>query len=223
MSKTLEAIPQRTLEQEVLTRLREAILDGAFEPGAQLNQVHVAQQLGTSRGTIRAALAKLEEEGLIRSVPYRGTFVTQLDPRTLRDLYGLRSVLEAYGIRLSVPRVTDNDLAHLESIVDEMRGYAAGGEVQAMVAAELSFHRYLIELSGNQLLLQIWDSIRLHVRRSLAYRHQTAENLREVADSHLPLLAALRARDSASAEVTIVGHIDEAITNLMAHWPEDHP
>ncbi len=216
--KALEVIPQRRLEDEAVKRLREAILERAFEPGAQLNQVQVALQLGTSRGTIRMALKKLEEEGLVHTVPYRGTFVTQLDRKTVTELYGLRSVLEAYGIRLATPRCSSTDVARLREIVAEMQETATQGDVAKLVKQELQFHRSVIELGGNTLLIQTWSTLQVQIQRILSFRLHTYHNLNEIVDSHQPLLDALERKDVEEAASAIMAHVDQALYDLMERW-----
>jgi len=217
--KVLDAIPQRRLEDEAVKRLREALLEGMFEPGGQLNQVQLALQLGASRGTIRVALRRLEEEGLVYTVPYRGTFVTRLNRQAVKELYELRSVLEAYGIRLAISHCTPDDVARLRTIVAKMLQTVTRGDVMKLVRQEFEFHRLLLELSGNTLLLQTWSSLRVQIQRVLSFRIHGYHNLEEIAASHLPLLDALERQDAEEAAKAIVAHVDQALDDLMARWP----
>jgi DNA-binding GntR family transcriptional regulator len=221
MDKSLDLIPQRTLEIEVIDRLRDAIVNGVFKSGEQLNQVQIAAQFGTSRGPVRAALSKLEEEGLVRNVPYHGTFVTVLDRKMAQDLYGLRAALEAYGAQLAASNCTAQDLAHLESIVQDMQQAARVGDTDQVIQYDLMIHQYLIDLSGNALLQQAWSNIKVQVRRCLSFRHHGYRNLEEIADSHLPLLDMLRRRDAEGAATVMMAHTLDASRNLMSTWPAD--
>lgn len=221
MNKLISTISPQTLEVQILNRLRDAILEGVFMPGSSLNQVEIAADFGVSRGPIRTALAKLEEEGLIKNIPHRGSFVTPLDRHTVMDLYGVRAVLEGYAVQLAVVRCEQKDLEVLEDIVDKMREAAAHGRVNEVIDYDLQVHDYLMQLSGNKVLFQVWNTIKVQVRRALFFRHHTYPNLQEIADSHLPLIAKLREKDVQGAVEVMVAHTNEACTDLMARWIYD--
>ena len=173
-NRPLELIPARTLAHDVLDRLRLAILDGVLQPGSQLNQVGLARELGASRGTIRGALSKLEEEGLVRNEPFRRSFVVDLNRKSLQDLYGLRTALEAYAVRLAVPCCTDHDIDYLVDLIGKMRRAVTVIEVPQLIACDLAFHRRLLELSGNDMLPKSWATLQLQLRRYLTRRYQQA-------------------------------------------------
>jgi DNA-binding GntR family transcriptional regulator len=221
MTKTIEIIPQQTLEAQVLGRLREAILEGYFEPDSQVNQVLVAQQLGTSRGPIRAALSKLEEEGLVVNVPHRGTFVTSLDRKKVRDLYDVRAVLEAHAVRLAVPQMSEADLNQFEKIVKQMQKAAIEGNTNQVIAGDFVIHEFFVERSGNSILRQTWSTLKIQVRRALAFRHRGYPNLQELADSHYPFIELIRSKDVEGAARLMDAHIREACDDLMERWSVD--
>lgn len=218
MDFSLDAIPPLTLEDQVLERLREAILEGVFPPGSQLNQVQVASQFGVSRGPVRAAVNKLEKEGLVRNIPHRGTFVTPLDKKTVRDLYSVRAVLEAYGVRLAVAQCTPEDIEELSEIVHEMRAAASQGDVEKVTRLDFEVHEFFIQLSGNSFLLQTWSTIKVQVRRVLAFRHRSYPDIQDIADSHLPFIALLRQKNADEAASVMEAHIHDALHDLMQRW-----
>jgi DNA-binding GntR family transcriptional regulator len=215
---SLDAIPPLTLEDQVLERLREAILEGVFPPGSQLNQVQVAAQFGVSRGPVRAAVNKLEKEGLVRNVPHRGTFVTPLDKKTVRDLYSVRAVLEAYGVRLAVAHCTPEDIEEFCEIVDEMCAAAGEGNVEKVVRLDFEVHEFFIQLSGNSFLLQTWSTIKVQVRRVLAFRHRSYPDIQDIADSHLPFIDLMRRKNADEAARVMEAHIHDALHDLMQRW-----
>lgn len=218
MDHSLDVIPPLTLEEQVLERLREAILAGVFQPGSQLNQVQVAAQFGVSRGPVRAAVNKLEKEGLVHNIPHRGTFVTSLDRKTVSDLYSVRAVLEAYGVRLAVERCKPEDIEELSEIVDEMCAAARDGEVEKVVWLDFEIHEFFIQLSGNSFLLQTWSTIKAQVRRVLAFRHHSYPDIQDIADSHLPFIPLMRQKKADEAAGLMEAHIQDALHDLMERW-----
>jgi len=218
VEKVLENISQVTIEAQVLDRLRDAILQGYFPAGSQLNQVHVAAQFGVSRGPVRAALNKLELEGLVRNVPHRGTFVSPLDKKTVSDLYNVRSALEGYAVRLAVERCTPEDVTKLSQLVQETRDAARRGDTQEVIRLDFLIHKFFMELSGNTFLIQTWSTIKIHVQRVLNFRHRSYPNLQEIADSHLPFIELMQSKNADEAARTMEAHICDALNDLMERW-----
>jgi DNA-binding GntR family transcriptional regulator len=216
----LDSVSPHLLSDEALTRLRDAILDGSFAPGQELNQVALAQQLGTSRGTLRSALSKLEEEGLVINVPYRGSHVTDLTPKLMRDLYGLRAALEAHTMRLAVPRCTDDDLSLCHQLVEEMRKVVADGSVQDIIDRDLAFHRHFVVLSDNDMLLRIWSTIQLQLWRYLERRYRFLDLRLTVPDSHLSLLEMVSRKDVAGSVATLIAHISDPCEQTVENWEQ---
>lgn len=218
MAGFFDEIPQKTLESQVLDRLREAIVEGAFEPGTQINQVQVAANFGISRGPIRAALNKLEEEGLVINIPHRGTFVAPLDKKIVAEVYGVRSVLEGYAVRLTIADLDDADLAALEKIYNAMQKAARDNDLKAVVRHDFELHKFFVEMSGNAVLMQSWSILQVQVRRILSYRYFSHPYLQEMADSHTALLELARQRRANEAGQLMEEHIMEACENILANW-----
>ena len=211
----------RTLEEQVVDRLREAIIDGAFEPGDQLNQAQIASQFGTSRGPIRAALIKLEEEGLVNNIPHHGTVIAELTRKTVQDIYGVRSVLEAYAVELATLNITEENIDCLSKIVHDMQEAANEGNTNKVIANDLAIHEKFMDISDNQALQQIWSQIYTRVRWVLSIRHRGYHNLRELADSHIPLLEKVIQKDANGASEIMRSHIEDAGNDIMAQWTEE--
>ena len=100
--------------EDVYERVRNAILDGQLAPGAVMSQVALAEELGISRTPLREALRMLQSEGLVEGEPNRRVRVAPMTASDLEELYVMRVTLEAEALRLSVPRMTSEDLARLE-------------------------------------------------------------------------------------------------------------
>ena len=110
---------------DVYARVREAILDGELAPGAVMSQVALAEELGISRTPLREALRMLQSERLVEAEPNRRVRVAPMSAADLEELCIARISLEAEAMRLSVPRLTPENLARLEGYMAEMAHYAA--------------------------------------------------------------------------------------------------
>lgn len=160
----------RQSSEQVYERVREAILDGELAPGTVMSQVALAEDLGISRTPLREALRMLQSEGLIDAQPNRRVRVAPMTPEDLEDLWIIRVTLEAEALRLSVPRMSPEDLAGLEGYMAEMAHFAADEDYRRWVVPHRAFHRALTAHAGeriNTLLGQLMDYAeryrRLHI------------------------------------------------------------
>src|SRR6202521_5912686 len=98
---------ERSLRQQVASSLRDAILSGSLKPGQRLVEEEISQGMHTSRGPLREALRQLEQEGLVMSVPYRGSFVSRISTlEVIEVLIPLRSTLEGFGFAHAIDNLT---------------------------------------------------------------------------------------------------------------------
>jgi DNA-binding GntR family transcriptional regulator len=216
----LRAVESSTLDLEVLGRLRDAIVQGDIPPGRRINHLRTARHLGVSRGPVRAAMATLAQEGLVENVPRRGSFTTPVDRSTAIDVYGVREALESFAAAEAAFRAPQAALDELQRRVERMHTVAARNDVVRLVDADLDFHRRVVELSGNRQVTYLWKITDVNIRRILFFRQSALSTLRDVPESHLPLIDALRRHDPAAAAETVRTHIRAACADLVAHWPD---
>src|SRR5881397_812682 len=107
-----------TLWQRAYDHLREEIIAGHLQPGAELAEVALSEQLGVSRGPIREAIGRLAAEGLVTVRPRRGAIVRSLSKDEFLELYQVREALEIMAVRLAVPRLGTDDVAQLEQLIE---------------------------------------------------------------------------------------------------------
>ena len=111
-----------TLTAVVADTIRDSIFQGDLRQGEPLREVELGESLDVSRGTVREALRMLQEESLIEIIPHRGAFVAELSPRTVREVYTLRALLEPYAVRVALENgaYSEEDLEALEALVRRM-------------------------------------------------------------------------------------------------------
>jgi DNA-binding GntR family transcriptional regulator len=136
----------------------------------------------------------------------------------VRDLYNVRAVLEGYATRLAVANCTGEDLEHFCDLIESMRKAAHEGDASGVVANDFAVHTYIVKLSGNMILEQIWSTLQVQVRRILSQRHRGYHDLEEIADSHIALLELFRQGDADGADEFIQAHILDAGRDLLERW-----
>lgn len=188
-----------TAQEVVLSAVREAILTSVLAPGARLRQEELADLFGTSRIPVREALRALEYEGLVTSEPHRGFTVTSLDADDVEEVYDLRILLEAHALRLALPLLTDEDLADLQALYDEMTGTS---DPDTALAAREQFYIRLYSVCGRPRLVGLIARLRQEVARAL--RWPTLQNAPSL---HEHFFEAVRDGDA-----------DRAVAQLTSHY-----
>jgi len=196
------------------------ILEGRLVPGERIIETRVAQQFDVSQAPVREALRDLEMFGFIASSPFRGAVVREMSPEDLVQVYPIRAVLEGLAARDAATRLDERGLTRLQKLVDTMRNAAARGDNEAQVDADFKFHLAIVEASGNWLLKQFWERMRL-ANTTLLTVTRSRHSMMEIADRHVPVLDALRARDPDAAERAMRQHIEEPGRWLRTSLEED--
>jgi DNA-binding GntR family transcriptional regulator len=234
MHNTPELLPQTTDidnngpegESGVLSlyrRLRTMILDGAFPPGSTLSQVKLAESLGVSRIPLREALRMLQNEGLIEAEYNQRARVPSFEPSIVDSLYASRILLEALGIRLTIPSMNPEDVQALEQTLIELDEVAANLDLNAWEVPHRRFHRLLVlhaEDSMLQRIASLSDQCEYYRRLyyqlvSQHYPTRSAEAIaaehRSIADAYIQrnadLAAYLLARHYARTALTVLGQM----------------
>lgn len=203
-----------TAQEAVLAELRRAIAGGRLQPGQQVVQDSLAEQLGVSRVPLREALKILEGEGAVVYEPRRGYFVAELSLADLEEVYRIRDLLETEAVRVAVPRLDPADLAALEAHASECARAGAAADLDAMTEANRRLHFGLIEASGMPRLARLarilWDAT--DVYRTLYYSEGL--NRARVDDEHAAIVRAARAGDAERCAELLRAHREHAVEAL---------
>lgn len=196
-----------SLRHDVRNHLRNLIFDGTLQPGDRIVESRLARELGISQTPVREALRELEQMGLVVSFPNRGSSVRTVAPRDADEMYTLRAHLEAMAIALALPRMSTQDLATLDALIDDM--IAAGDDDDPDLLTELDtrFHEFICERSGHDLLLRTWQGISPLNWTMMTVIRLKDRNLRELAERHRPIVEALRSGDVDQAQEAVREHV----------------
>jgi DNA-binding GntR family transcriptional regulator len=144
--------------------LREAIVEGDYEPGERLVETPLCERFGVSRTVIREALRQLESEGLVRMVPNRGPVVAELTVADARALYEVRTALEGLAAALFAERADDDTRASLVDALEAIREAYAGTDIGRRLAAKDRFYDILFAGAGNEVIESVLRGIHARVQ-----------------------------------------------------------
>ena len=191
---SLKPINQSVLRNDVFKQVKKAILQGIFPAGERLSEASLAKKLGVSRTPVREALHRLEMEGLVDTVPRRGTFVKELAFDQLEEIYRVRGLIEGYCGRLAARLAKENDLAELNALWEEYRDAIAQGNEGDYPDITNRFHHKIVSFCGpivQRIMEDLW-SYTSSVRAVAMSQHERPQ---EVLEEHRALLDAIKNSD----------------------------
>ncbi|HLT59280.1 MAG: GntR family transcriptional regulator [Limnochordales bacterium] len=194
----------------VYEMVREWIAAGQLRPGERLSEEDLARRAGVSRTPVREALKRLEAEGFVQVIPYRGVVVAEPSADEVADLCVVRDALEALAARLAAQSATDLELAALEEINDEFEAAVARGDMQAMVDANLAFHEAIWRASRNRFLTQQLRQLRDRILSRQSTTLTIADRRQAAVHEHRLILQALKDRDPDRAAAAACRHFQRA-------------
>jgi GntR family transcriptional repressor for pyruvate dehydrogenase complex len=231
-SGLIEPIRKTRVAEEIADRVRVLILDGTFPAGQPLPAERpLAERFGVSRGSIRDAFRTLETIGLLVTRHGQGTFPQELDVDRLvaplasvlsyrhdlqDELLDVRRMFEPAVARVAATRVTDEDLADLQRILDAQRKKLKTG--RSAIVEDTAFHQVLARATRNRVVVSIMATLNdLLVESRKRTLKQKGRPSRSIL-GHEAVVAALRQRDADAAAEAMREHIDQ-IADLLQHAP----
>jgi len=197
-----------TQTEQAYRELRQAILSGVYKPSERLVENDLANYLGVGRITLRSALQRLHQEGLVTLKPHFGAKVTAITFDEAMQIMEVREGLEGWAAALAARRVTDPQLNELDRIIGSMEQLLQENKLLEYSEGNALFHQRVFEAAANQRLTQNVDSLQTALVR---YRFRTilvpGRSQGSFAE-HSAILSTLHARSAEAAEAAMRRHID---------------
>lgn len=198
-------------------RLKDAILNGAFKPGEPLKEEAVSQFLNISRNTVRLVLARLEDEELVESEPFKGKRVAKLTIQAAREILEARKLLEGATARLAAERVTDSQLTMMGAILHAMDAAKSTGDYDGYSRLNGEFHQVIFDAANNSVVARILLDLKTRLVR-FQYRTVLVPGRSDQSYAeHIAIYEALRNHDSAMAETAMQTHVLHVWETIRDH------
>ena len=194
-----ETINRQSLESQAADLLRRQILRGELTAGERLLESPIAARFGLSRGTIRAALRRLIEEGLVCHVPYTGYQVIDFGDHDLWELYTLRGALESLAARVAALRIEERGIRELRAAFTKLLAAAQAQDHEEADRLDRELHNLIVRLSGHERLLDHYMRVENQFRVYIALSNRDVD-AREICESHRELVESICAGDAERAE-----------------------
>lgn len=200
--------------QDAYRLLREAIVSAEFHPNERLVEAAVASKLGVGRTAVRAALVRLDQEGLVSLEPNRGARVRLISDREALEIEEVRASLEGLLAYRAASRVTADDLRELHHVMVEMRSRAEAGDSLGYSELNARFHQLIWVAADHPTASRVAGGL-----KSQAIRFQYRTILRpgrseQSLEEHEAIFRALKAHDAEGAEAAMRAHLAKVLDTL---------
>ena len=172
----------------------------------RLDERQLAQDFGVSRTPVREAMAQLEREGFVRSVPRRGIYIVRKTKIEVIEMITAWAALESMAARLITERASDAEIVSLREMFATFEDGALRAHLDEYSEANIEFHQTIIRLSGNGVLISLAENLFTHMRmirrKTIVEQDRVERSIRD----HMNIIEALEARDPARAEELVRNH-----------------
>lgn len=217
----LQPVQSKGIAIHVSQQLQQAIRVGQLRPGDRLIDSELAEVLKVSRATVREALRLLESKGLVVNEHRRGTYVAKLISDDLRDICNFRSLLETHAVRMGARETTAAELDELAALIDALYAAAAERDFEQIVDLDLRFHQAICRFARSKRLHETWLGMETMLRAFLLLKYDLYDDSSLIAESHRPILDAIRRGDGDRAAELLQRHIMETAEQVLARLEEE--
>jgi DNA-binding GntR family transcriptional regulator len=205
----------RSLRDIALDSLRAAIISGDLQPGAHLKERELAKMMGISTTPIKEALRMLSHEGLVETLPRKGTYVSAMVNASIEEIMMLKANLEGLTARLAAAKITQEQLSELEEQVRRLEELSKQQDTERLAEENSRFHAMIHRFAGNPIVNQMLTNVdafdRAFRKRALQYMSEVEEGFAE----HKQIWEAIRQRDPELAEQSMKQHIMRTAESVL--------
>lgn len=192
--------------QSTYEAIRRLIREGRFKGGQPLRAAEIAALLGVSRTPVRDVLARLAAEGVVELLPNRGARLLDISRQDVQDIFDLRSLLEPYGAARAATQASDEDIAELVRMAEEIEGYEYSSQLGTL---NDEFHTKIASMSGSRVLQAVLPAV---VKEPLMHRllQGTSADMTRHRLQHREIIEAIQSRNPRWAESAMRAHVEFA-------------
>ncbi|KUO71805.1 MAG: hypothetical protein APF77_16990 [Clostridia bacterium BRH_c25] len=209
-------------KQKAYDYLYKSIIANEFHPGQPIIEQEISSTLGSSRTPVREALKQLESEGLVRHIPGRGTFVSEVTTQDVEEIFTLRSMLEVLALQSAWKNVSDREIEEVEQALITLDSNCSAEE---FYKTDRQIHDLIVKNGGNRRLESFLNNINAQIERIRIISSLTPQRLGKSKEEHFEIMSALKERNLEKTEELLRKHINnvkesaiEVCRNMRFDW-----
>ena len=215
------AQPPATLRDMVQEQMRDAIIEGHFQPGERLVERPLCEQLGVSRTVIRETIRYLEAEGLVEILPGKGPIVALLNWQDAQQIYDLRRMLETAAARRCAEQITPDRADRLQAALTQLQEVVGARKPGEMFRATADFYREIFEGAGHHIAWKIVQRLNGRISRLRMMTLSSTERVRPGPEHMRAICAAITSGAPDAAAEAVMRHLDDTLAIAERLLAED--
>jgi len=196
-------ISRNVLSDKVYTAIKEMVANHRFQPGARLNVEKISKELEVSRTPVWEAVRRLQQEGLLVNIPYRGVFMVEMTLERALELYQVREGLEGIAARLAALDPNEKVLDKMRETLENQMNMVEKGDLLGFSRTDFDFHSMVYKLSRNAVLQEMLDSLKTKMQ---PITMEVRSLLPRLYEDHLEIVKLIRSKDPEKSERAIRRH-----------------
>jgi DNA-binding GntR family transcriptional regulator len=196
-------INRTVLSTKVYAALKDMIADYRFKPGARLNVEKISKELEVSRTPVWEAVRRLQQEGLLENIPYRGVFMVEMTLDKALELYQVREVLEGLAARLAAQHANEKTIEKMEALLKDQSKVIEKGDLVGYSQTDFEFHGLIHRSSRNAALQDLLGSLKAKMQPITL---EVRPLLPRLYEDHLEMIEAFRSKDPEKSEKLLRRH-----------------
>jgi DNA-binding GntR family transcriptional regulator len=211
-------VSPKTVQQQAVEKLREAIIQGMFQPGDRLIEAELCEMLGVSRPSIREALRSLEAERLVSIIPNRGPHIPILTWEHATEIYQVRALLEGEAAFIAAKRATAEDLKLMRASLAAFGKAVRANNATTEISATSEFYGHILRICGNRIIEETLQGLLARINflrgRSMSRPGRVKVSLQEMK----AIFDAIAAKNGNAARAAAVKHVENAHASANAAY-----
>lgn len=220
IEQSISSISRQSLHIELVERLRDLIVDGTLAAGEKIPERELCERFGVSRTPMREALKVLAADGLVSLAPNRGAWVSKITVAELEEVFPIMGTLEGLSGEMACISISDQQIADIRKIHEEMVGHFKAGELAEYFRANQMIHEAILEAANNPTLRTMYRTLAARIRRARYLANMTDERWVEAMDEHEQILQALEAREGEKLAAILRQHLKNKFATVR-QWLAD--
>lgn len=210
-----------SLGGKVFEAIEQAILDGTYSSGDSLTELGLSAELGVSRTPVREALRQLELEGLVQTLPNKGTVVVGISQKDIEDIYTIRMSMEGLACEWAAKKISEEECGKLREIIELQEFYAQKNDVLQVWQLDRKFHETIYDASRSRPLKHTLTNFHNYIQKARALSFKSGGRTALSVKEHRDIYEAVARHDSGKARLLTQQHIANARENFLKNSNRD--
>ena len=203
------------LKHKVYEAIKRRIIDLTLPPGEQLVEQRLAEGLGVSKSPVREALLRLEREGLVYTLPFKGCFVAEITEKEIHEIFQFREALEAFCLKKACRSFSEEEMRKVKEILSEANEALQQENINRCVEYNIQFHDFIFSKSNNERIIHAYSMLRDELNRYWNIARRILGRVAKSQKEHIWILEAIEQRDEFEAERRLSEHLHSLLDDFI--------